>query len=142
MSLAIGIPTIISQEYLIRASYDQIELNHIQEIHEHLNEKYFHLDEFTFNRDQAVSHITSKTSGKGTYLNLYQYHAIPFRNSDAIYIGFHYHESISNNLSEVEKSRSYQAFLQSSTIALDGSNFYASQYFEKLSNSDQLNGYT
>ena len=142
MSLAIGIPTIISQEYLIQASYDQIELNHIQEIHEYPNEKYFHLDQFTFNRDQAVSHITSKITGKGTNLNLHQYHAIPFRNTDAVYIGFHYHESISNGLSDVEKNRSYRAFLQSSTIALDGSNFYASQYFEKLSNSDQLDGYT
>ena len=142
MSLAIGIPTKISQEYLIRAPYDQIELNHIQEIHEHPNEKYFHLDEFHFSRDQAVSHITSKVTGKGTNLNLHQYHAIPFRNIDAVYIGFHYHESISNNLSDVEKNRSYRAFLQSSALALDGSNFYAAQYFEKLSNSDQLDGYT
>lgn len=142
MSLAVSIPTIISQEYLIRASYDQIKLNHIQEIHEHPNEKYFHLDEFLFNRDRTVSHITSKITGKGTNLNLHQYHAIPLRNTDAIYIGFHYHESISNNLSEAEKNRSYNAFLQSSAIALDESNFYASQYFEKLSNSDQLDGYT
>ena len=141
MSLAIGIPTKISQEYLIRAPYDQIELNHIQEIHEHPNEKYFHLDEFHFSRDQAVSHITSKITGKGTNLNLHQYHAIPFRNIDAVYIGFHHYESISNNLSEVEKNRSYRAFLQSSALALDGSNFYAAQYFEKLSKSDQLDLY-
>lgn len=142
MSLAIGISTKISQEYLIRAPYDQIELNHIQEIHEHPNEKYFHLDEFHFSRDQAVSHITSKITGKGTNLNLHQYHAIPFRNIDAVYIGFHYHESISNNLSDVEKNRSYRAFLQSSALALDGSNFYAAQYFEKLSKSEQLDSYT
>ena len=76
MSLAIGIPTIISQEYLIRASYDQIELNHIQEVHEHPNEKYFHLDEFLFSRDQAVSHITYKITGKGTNLNLHHAHAM------------------------------------------------------------------
>ena len=76
MSLAIGIPTKMSQEYLIRAPYNQIELNHIQEIHEHPNEKYFHLDEFHFSRDQAVSHITSKITGKGTNLNLH--HTTPF----------------------------------------------------------------
>lgn len=143
MSLAIGIPTIISQEYLIRTSYDQIELNDIQEIHEYPNEKYFHLDQFLFDRDQLVSHISSKTTGKRNhYLNFHQYHAIPFRNTDAVYLGFHYHESMLNDMSDEAKKRSYRAFLQSSAMALDGSNFYAAQYFEKLSKSDNLDGYT
>ena len=125
MSLAIGIPTIISQEYLIRASYDQIELNDIQEIHEYPNEKYFHLDQFLFDRDQLVSHISSKTTGKRNhYLNFHQYHAIPFRNTDAVYLGFHYHESMLNDMSDEAKKRSYRAFLQSSAMALDGSDFY------------------
>ena len=143
MSLAIGIPTIISQEYLIRASYDQIELNDIQEIHENPNEKYFHLDQFLFNRDKIVTHILSKSTGKrNQYLNFHQYHAIPFRNTDAVYIGFHYHESISNDLSDEEKKQSYRAFLKSSALALDGSDFYSAHYFEKLSKSDNLDGYT
>ena len=104
MSLAIGIPTIISQEYLIRASYDQIELNDIQEIHEYPNEKYFHLDQFLFDRDQVVSHISSKTTGKrNQYLNFHQYHAIPFKNTDAVYLGFHYHESMLNDMSDEAK---------------------------------------
>ena len=45
-------------------------------------------------------------------------------------------------MSDEAKKRSYRAFLQSSAMALDGSNFYAAQYFEKLSKSDNLDGYT
>ena len=92
---------------------------------------------------QVISHISTNTSRKwNQYLNFHHLQAIPFKNTDTTYIGFHYHESISNDLSEAERNGYYRAFLQASAIALDGSNFYADHYFEKLSKSDQLDGYT
>jgi len=45
-------------------------------------------------------------------------------------------------LSDEEKKQSYRAFLKSSALALDGADFYTAHYFEKLSKSDNLDGYT
>ena len=142
MSLVIFVPLLNSQEYIVQAGYDLIEINSVEQVSDFPNEKYFHLNNFILDTDQSASYTVERTSGKANqHLNYSSYTAIPFKGGDNVFLGFHYAESLSNRLSEHEKNALYGGFLNNADRALKTASFYSAQYFERVPNSRDLKAY-
>ena len=142
MSLVIFLPLLNSQEYIVQAGYDLIELDSVEQVSDFQNEKYFRLNNFILYTDHSVSYTIARTSGRANqYLDYNSYTAIPFKEVDHTFLGFFYAESLSNRLSDHEKNTLYRGFLNNADQALSASSFYTAQYFERVPNSRELKGY-
>ena len=142
MSLVIFVPVLISQEYIVQAGYNLIEVDSIEEVSDFTNEKYFHLNNFILDTDRSASYTIARTSGKANQFLYYNsYTAIPFRGSDNVFLGFYYTESLSNRLSDHEKNTLYRGFLNNADQALKTASFYSAQYFERVPPSSDLKAY-
>ena len=142
MSLVIFLSLLNSQEYIVQAGYDLIEVDSVEQMSDFPNEKYFRLNTFTLDTDHSVSYTIARTSGRANqYLDYNSYTAIPFKGVDHTFLGFFYAESLSNRLSDHEKNTLYRGFLNNADQALSASSFYTAQYFERVPNSRELRGY-
>ena len=142
MSLVIFLPLLNSQEYIVQAGYDLIEVDSVEQMSDFPNEKYFRLNNFILDTDHSVSYTVARTSGRANqYLDYNSYTAIPFKGVDHTFLGFFYAESFSNRLSDHEKNTLYRGFLNNADQALSTSSFYTAQYFERVLNSRELKGY-
>ncbi|CAZ98077.1 rhomboid family intramembrane serine protease [Zobellia galactanivorans] len=142
MALAMTVPIIISQNYLQKASYDLIFVNNIQQTKAHEKEKYFKVNTYSLDKGTLLPYVTSRTSGKyNSRLNFHLYISCPFKNAENVWYGITFKKTISNRLNDHEKDVAYKNFIQASERKLKTYSFQNANYFQKLGNSDDRDGF-
>jgi len=142
MVAAITVPLIISQNYIEKASFDLIEVESITQVQELPKEKYFSIEKYWIDKADSPSYFTARASGRNNEnLNFYLYFACPFSESNSVWYGVEYKESLSNHSNEEHKNTAYNDFLLESRKEFVYYNFEGVQYFEKLGYSDARDGY-
>lgn len=138
----ISVTLLNAQDYTTTNSYDLYEVSSIEELDALKNEKYFKVSSFLVEKESKTSYTTARVSGRSNdRLNITEFIALPFENSQTIWYGIEYKSSMSNHMSEASKNRTYRKFLDSWKIQYEHHNFYGTRYFEKLGRSDELDGY-
>jgi len=131
-----------SQEYIKTSSFDLKEVRYVQEIKGFKNEKYFKIQSYDVLPEKSVSYATARTSGRNSEnLSLYLYYASPFLNAENIWYGVKYQRRLSNRESKERKNAIYKSFSNISDKEYNNHNFNIANYFEKLSYSDDKDGF-
>jgi rhomboid protease GluP len=142
ISITIAAPLILSQVYLVKNSYELHEINITHEIDELKNEKYFKINGFEIDPANALSHLTVRTSGRNNErLDVSLYFVLPFQNSTVAWYGVQYQRTLRNRGSDREKNIQIKRFVIESKKKFKLYNFKEASYFEKLSLSDDRDGY-
>lgn len=143
--IAIAIPTIIAQEYLITATGKLTAIENISKIEKGKKTKYYSLKKYYIDKQRIAVRNTASVTGKNnTDFNMLIYVAMPiFENiSDTTkteckyWLGKRYNERISNGLSDQEKEDRYKVFVaqkQKEFIETDFKNF---EYLEVVGNTE------
>ena len=147
---ALTVPLIISQEYMVTATGKLTELNSINEIGKTESTKYYTLKSSYLDKNTIGVHSAFEVSGKyNDNFDMHIYVAVPIfeKESDTINVepaawyGIEYFKRISNNLDQSEKEVIYQEFTNESQRDFDGRNVYEFVYLERMSNSDDRDGF-
>lgn len=142
IAAAIAIPIVISQHYIEIASFDLIEVNTALESEDFPNEKYFHIKSFAVEKKASLSYVTARASGRNNEdLTFYQYYSCPFQNTNFSWYGIDYQKRVSNRISDAKKDSLYGDFQKKSARNFKSYDFQKLEYFEKLSYSDQQDGF-
>lgn len=142
MAAAMAVPIIISQNYIVKASFDLINLTNVYETKNYSNEKYFNFNSFQVDKDASLPYVTARTFGKNNEdLIFYIYLACPFENSDNIWYGVVYSQKLSNYISDNKKDAEYRSFIEKYESEFKTYNFQNVKYFEKLGYSDERDGF-
>lgn len=131
-----------TQDYITTNSYNLYEVSSIEELDALKREKYFKLSSFLVEKESKTSYTTARVSGRSNErLNITEFIALPFENSQTVWYGIEYKSSMNNNMSEGSKNRTYRKFLETWKTQYEHHSFYGTRYFEKLGHSDELDGY-
>lgn len=148
-ALAIGIPTIVAQEYIETASGKLTELQNISQIENKEKTKYYTVSDFYIDKLNVGVHNSFDVSGKqNDRFNMQIYIAMPIfetindtsKKSSIAWYGKEYSESISNRLEEDEKESKYQKFVNESQSDFDNFNTAEFVYFDRIGNTDDRDG--
>lgn len=143
--IAIALPTIIAQEYLITATGELTTVENVSQIGKGKKTKYYDLKNYYIDKEHVAVQNTVTVTGKyNNDFNMFIYVAMPIydnvtdSSNPAIefWLGKKYQETISNKLSEREKDDKYKAFADESQKKFDETDFTKFQYLEVLGNSD------
>lgn len=150
MWIALTIPLIIAQEYIVTASGRLSELNSINEINKTAKTKYYALKNFYIDKNLIGVHSAFDVSGKhNESFNMHIYTALPIfeKASDtsntepAAWLGIEYSETISNRLEQNEKEEKYKAFANESQKDFENKNVSEFVYLDRLNHSDKREGF-
>jgi len=150
MWIALTIPVIIAQEYVVSATGKLTELNSINEISKHGLTKYYSLKNYYIDKNAIGVHSAFDVSGKhNESFNMHIYTTLPIfeKVSDtnnvepAAWLGIEYRETINNRLEQNEKEEKYQAFANESQKDFDSKNVSEFVYLDRLSHSDKREGF-
>jgi rhomboid protease GluP len=148
--IALTIPMIIAQEYIVTATGKLTELNSIKEINNSEPTKYYSLKTHYIDKRTIGIHSAFDVSGKhNDNFNMHIYVAMPIfesendtlTNEPLGWLGVEYYKSISNRLEQNEKEEKYQAFANESQKDFDNKNVSAFVYLDRIGNSDDKDGY-
>jgi len=150
MWIALTIPVIIAQEYIVSATGKLSELNSINEINKTTKSKFYTLKNFYIDKNAIGVHSAFDVSGKhNESFNMHIYTALPIfeKVSDtsnmepAAWLGIEYRETINDRLEQNEKEEKYQAFANESRKDFDSKNISEFVYLDRLSHSDKREGF-
>jgi rhomboid protease GluP len=142
MLIAISVPLMMSQNYLLKTAYDLKEIDSVSEIKNLKNEKYIKIQNFQVNQQESARQVTSSVSGKyNEYINFYFYIASPFADVDNVWYGVKYTRKTSNRANEEKINMAYRRFQKSSFKQFKSYNFKDVNYFEILDYSRDKNGF-
>lgn len=150
MWIALTIPLIIAQEYIVSASGKLSKLNSINEIKKTEKTKYYALKNYYIDKNLIGVHSAFDVSGKhNESFNMRIYTALPIfekvsdtsNTEPAAWLGIEYRETISNRLEQNEKEEKYQAFANKSQKEFDNKNVYEFVYLDRLNHSDKREGF-
>ena len=142
MVAAVVVPMIISQNYIEKSSFDLVEIDTVNQIHELTNEKYFKVSFFQVDRNSSLHYVTVRTSGRNNdNLIFYLYLSSPFESTINIWYGLEYSKKVSNRISDNRKDSEYRSFLEKSESEFESFDFQDLEYFEKLGYSDDRDGF-
>ncbi|MCL8535598.1 rhomboid family intramembrane serine protease [Chryseobacterium gallinarum] len=143
--IAIAIPTIIAQEYLITATGKLTQLDNISQILQHDKTKYYSIKNYYIDKEHIVVQNTATVTGKNNQnFNMLIYVAIPILENDTqvgshnnkFWLGKKYHEQISNSLSDQEKEAKYKIFTEKSQKEFENTDFRKFTYLEVIGNTE------
>lgn len=148
--VAIVLPTIIAQEYLTTSTGKLTELSGMNSISDHAKTKYYTVEKYHVSKRDFGAHVTSEVTGRRhdkLWISLYI--ALPVYESTAeaiskyphAWLGIKYTDVINNHLSDVEKERKFDAFMERSQKDFDAKNVQEFVYLDRLGSSDDLDGY-
>lgn len=149
-SIAITIPTIIAQEYLITATGKLSQVENILQIEKKEKTKYYKIKNFYIDKQRYAFQNTATVTGKhNTEFNMFIYIAMPiFDNiTDTVkteckyWLGKRYREQISNSLSDEEKDKEFNDFAESTQKEFDETNFNDFTYLEVIGNNEDHDEY-
>lgn len=141
LSFLFAFPTIVAQNYLSTATGKLTHLEHINNFTNVPKTKYYTLDNYYISREQASFIRNSEVTGKyGTKLNFYLYCVQPIlktskhtiEDSCRYFLCERYSHEISNSLSNEEKVREFNTFLDDSYKEFDTHIFENFTYLELL----------
>lgn len=148
--IALTIPLIIAQEYIVTATGKLAELNSINEINKTAKSKFYTLKKFYIDKKVIGVHSAFDVSGKHSEsLNMHIYITLPiFENvgdtsnlEPAAWLGIEYSAKISNRLGQNEKEEKYEAFANESQKDFDSKNVAEFVYLDRLNHSDKREGF-
>ncbi len=148
--IALTVPLIISQEYIVTASGKLTELNSINEINNTELTKFYSLKDFYIDKNAIGVHSAFDVSGKhNDKFNMHIYVALPIfeKASDTInmepsaWLGTEYRNTINNSLEPDEKEQKYQEFANTSQKDFDNKNFSEFEYLDRIGYSDKRDGF-
>lgn len=138
IAATIAIPTIISQNYIEKASFDLVSVNSMAEMGNYNKEKYFDVRSFSIDKKAILPYVTTrKLDENNNNINIYLYLACPFEQSNKVWYGLEYRKTFSNRISDAE----YNKFLEKKEREFNIYNFQDVKYFEKLGYSDDRSGF-
>ncbi|MEN2400449.1 rhomboid family intramembrane serine protease [Flavobacterium sp. MC2016-06] len=149
--LAIVVPTVIAQEYLITATGKITVLEDISEMQKFEKTKYYSLKDFYIDKKNIGVFNTSSISGKhNEYFNMEIYVAMPIlqRAKDTSkfecehWLGKQYSKQISNNLSNEEKKSHYKEFSKVVNEEFTHTNFRDFTYLELIGNTEDHDNFS
>jgi len=150
MWIALTIPVIIAQEYIVSATGKLSELNSINEINKTTKSKFYTLKNFYIDKNAIGVHSAFDVSGKhNESFNMHIYTALPIfekfidtsNMKPAAWLGIEYRETINDRLEQNEKEEKYQAFANESRKDFDSKNISEFVYLDRLSHSDKREGF-
>lgn len=143
--IAIAIPTIIAQEYLITATGKLTAVENVAQIDKTEKTKYYSLKNFYIDKQRIAVRNTASVTGKNnTDFNMLIYVAMPIfqNNTDTskteckYWLGKKYNERISNRLSDQEKDDKYKVFAEQKQKEFEETNFSDFKYLEVIGNTE------
>lgn len=143
--LAIAIPTIIAQEYLITATGKLTQVENVSQIEKTEKTKYYSLKKYFIDKQRIAVHNTASVTGKNnTDFNMLIYVAMPIfesindtsKTNCKFWLGKRYSERISNSLSEQEKDAKYKVFAEQKQKEFEQTDFSNFKYLEVIGNTE------
>ncbi len=149
-SLAIALPTIIAQQYLVTATGKLTRLDNISQIEKSEKTKYYALKNYYIDKEHIAIQNTATVTGKhNENFNMLIYVAMPVlingsdtvKPGNAYWLGKRYSERISNRLSAQEKDDKYKAFAEKAQTDFEQTDFSKFSYLEVIGNTDDHSEY-
>lgn len=149
-SIAIAIPTIIAQEYLVTATGKLTQLDNISQITISEQTKYYSLKNYYIDKQHIAVQNTASVTGKhDENFNMLIYVAMPIleNNADTLkseqkyWLGKEYNERISNRLSDQEKDDKYKVFAEKCQKEFEETDFGKFTYLEVIGNTEDHDEY-
>jgi rhomboid protease GluP len=146
----IGLSTFIAQEYLTTASGKLTELESINSIDKQEKTKFYTVKNYFVSKRNFGLHTSAEMTGRyNQNLLLSLFITLPIYESIAdstkqvcpAWIGIKYAENISNQLSDEEKQRKFEEFLDKNQKDFDSKDVQQFVYFDRIGSSDDLDGY-
>lgn len=143
--IAIAIPTIIAQEYLITATGKLTSVDNVFQIDKTEKTKYYSLKSYYIDKQRVAVRNTATVTGKNnTDFNMLIYIAMPIFENIAdtskteckFWLGKRYSERISNSLSDQEKNNRYKVFAEQKQKEFDETDFKNFKYLEVIGNTE------
>lgn len=143
--IAIAIPTIIAQEYLITATGRLTSADNVSQIDKAEKTKYYSLKNYYIDKQRIAVRNTATVTGKNnTDFNMLIYVAIPIFENIAdtskteckYWLGKRYSERISNSLSDQEKNAKYKVFAEQKQKEFEETDFNDFKYLEVIGNTE------
>jgi rhomboid protease GluP len=143
--MAIAIPTIIAQEYLITATGKLTTVDNVTQIEKSEKTKYYSLKNYYIDKQRIAVRNTASVTGKhNENFNMLIYVALPIFESISdttkteckFWLGKEYNERISNRLSDQEKDAKYKIFAEQKQKEFEETDFKNFKYLEVLGNTE------
>lgn len=143
--LAIAIPTIIAQEYLITATGKLTQVENVSQIEKNEKTKYYSLKKYFIDKQRIAVRNTASVTGKNnTDFNMLIYVAMPIfesindtsKTDCKFWLGKRYSERISNSLSDQEKDAKYKVFAEQKQKEFEETDFSNFKYLEVIGNTE------
>lgn len=144
-AIAIAVPTIIAQEYLITATGKLTSVENVAQIDKSEKTKYYALKNFYIDKQRIAVRKTASVTGKHNEdFNMLIYVALPIFESISdttkteckFWLGKEYSERISNLLSDQEKDAKYKVFAEQKQKEFENTDFKNFKYLEVLGNTE------
>lgn len=143
--VAIALPAMIAQEYLITATGKLTPIKTISEISKHEKTKYYTLENFYIDKKNIGVLNTGNATGKNNErFNMLIYVAMPIlkttretsKQECKYWLGKRYSEEISNSLSNGEKQIRFKEFAKRTEKEFNDTNFNQFTYLELVGNTE------
>jgi rhomboid protease GluP len=143
--LAIALPTIIAQEYLITATGKLTSVTNVSQIDKAEKTKYYSLQNYYIDKQRIAVRNTASVTGKNnTDFNMLIYVAMPIfenkfdtsKTECKYWLGKKYSERISNSLSDQEKDAKYKVFAEQKQKEFEETDFKNFKYLEVIGNTE------
>lgn len=150
ISLAIAIPTMIIQDYLLKSTGKLTKIENLSNYSSNDATKYYQVSKLFIDTQRVVFRSTATSSGKyNQNLTFHIYALIPLmdkkntppKGETRFFIGKEYTNTISNRLSDTEKDLRYRNFANKTENEFRRTNFQTYNYLERLGNTDDLDEY-
>lgn len=148
--IALTVPVIIAQEYIVSATGKLTELNSINEINKFEKTKYYSVKNYYIDKNAIGVNPAFDVSGKhNENFNMHIYVALPIFEKvidtsnvePAAWLGTEYRKTISNRLEPNEKEHKFQEFMNESQKDFDRKNVSEFVYLDRLRHSDKREGF-
>ncbi|OCA73355.1 rhomboid family intramembrane serine protease [Chryseobacterium arthrosphaerae] len=148
--IAIAVPTIIAQEYLVTSTGELTKLDHISQLSKIKDTKFYALKNYDIDKQHIAIQNTVSVSGRyNEKFDMFIYVVMPILDNKSgtnnhihqYWLGKKYFKQVSNRLSDEEKEREYKLFAEESEKNFDTANFNRFSYLEKIGNTEDHDEY-
>ncbi|MBB6609829.1 rhomboid family intramembrane serine protease [Pontibacter sp. Tf4] len=149
--IALSIPVIIAQKYIITATGSLTELHNISDLSLQSKSKYYSLQNYHIDKKRYIPYSSSETSGKhNNDLIFYLHVVLPIIDSQAdtsyatpvkAWLGINFSKKVSNRLSPGEKEAAYQEFMKDTWQKFVTTDLHQFKYLDRIGSSYDLDKY-
>lgn len=142
LTIPIGFPNAVLQDYLSTAMYDLREVASVLQIKDFKKEKFFDIQDYSIDREKVAVHTIQHKNGRHkSNLDFKFYAAAPFGTLESkVWHGIKYTERHQNKSKDLNQA-AYKLFLNQSNSKYNRFRPSKAVYFEKLVPSNDRNAY-